>query len=63
MPWRLYLADPPKLFTGSKGMKIAEPAHTLDFKRIERGINLVVPLFANGLQLRHDDPLHARVKH
>ena len=48
------LADGPKRFTGSKGARVAEPTHPLDFERIERGINLVVPLFANGLQLRHD---------
>ena len=41
-------------FTGSKGAHVAEPTHPLDFQRFERGINLVVPLFANGLQLRHN---------
>ena len=48
------LADGPKRFTGSKGAQVAEPTRSLDFERIERGINLVVPLFANGLQLRHN---------
>ena len=43
------LADGPKRFTGSKGAHVAEPTHPLDFQRIECGINLVVPLFANGL--------------
>jgi hypothetical protein len=49
------LTDGPERFTGRKGAQIAEPTHPLDFERIERGINLVVPLFGNGLQLRHDD--------
>jgi len=49
------LTDGPERFIGRKGAQIAEPTHPLDFERIERGINLVVPLFGNGLQLRHDD--------
>src|SRR6516165_10011224 len=48
------LADGPKRFTGSKGAQVAEPTRSLDFEQIERRINLVVPLFANGLQLRHN---------
>ena len=45
------LADGPKRFTGSKRAHVAKPTHPLDFQRIECGINLVVPLFTNGLQL------------
>ena len=50
------LADGPKQFTGSKRAQVAEPTHPLDFERIKRGINLVVPLFANGLPLQRHGP-------
>ena len=46
------LAGGPKQFTGSKGAQVTEPTHPLDLQRIERRINLVVPLFANGQQLQ-----------
>ena len=43
------LADGPKRFTGVKGAQVPKLTHPLDFEGIERGINLVVPLFANEL--------------
>src|SRR5262249_37114334 len=47
------LGGGPKRLTGSKRAQVAEPMHLLDFERIERLIDLVVPMFANG---RHGPP-------
>src|SRR5579863_1779690 len=56
------LAGGPEPFTGSKRAHLAKLTHPLDFRRIEDGIYLIAPLFANGLQLqRHRGPPHATV--
>src|SRR5215813_9180265 len=45
----------PQRFTSCKDVSVAKTAHTLDFRQIERGIDLIVPLFSNGLRWRHHD--------
>src|SRR5215472_4783494 len=45
----------PERFTSCKPAHVAKTAHTLDFREIERGIDLIVPLFSNGLRWRHHD--------
>ena len=54
------LAGGPEPLTTSKRAHFAKLTHPLDFRRIEDGIYLIAPLFANGLQLqRHRGPPHA----
>jgi len=45
------LADGPKRFTDSERVHVGESTHPLEVTRIERGINLIVPPFEEGLQL------------
>jgi hypothetical protein len=53
------LAGCPEPLTASKRAHLAKPTHPLDFGRVEGGIHLIAPLFANGVRLqRHCDPPH-----
>src|SRR5579872_1274106 len=53
------LAGGPEPLTAGKRAHLAKLTHPLDFRRIEDGIYLIAPLFANGLQLqRHRGPPH-----